>query len=208
MTLRYPVLVDLAGRRVLVVGGGSVATRKVRGLLAVAAEVTVCAPRLTEELSLLVDEGTLAWRHQHYEPAMAGDPWAFVVAATSDAAVNGRVVADATAGGIWANDATSPNGGPAALPAVHRDGPITLTVSTDGVAPGAAAWLRDVAAAAIQPEHVTAVALAAEVRAESPAAGRPDWRAAVDSGMLSLIREGHPAEAKERLQACLSSSSD
>ena len=208
MTLRYPVLVDLAGQRVLVVGGGSVATRKVRGLLAVAAEVTVCTPHLTEELSSLVDEGTVAWRHQRYEPAMAGDRWAFVVAATSDPAVNGQIVADATGAGIWANDATSPTGGPAALPAVHRNGPITVAVSTGGAAPGAAAWLRDVAAESIGPEHVAAVALAAEVRAESPAAGRPDWRAAVHSGMLSLIREGHPAEAKERLQACLSSSSD
>lgn len=208
MTSRYPVLVDLAGRRVLVVGGGSVATRKVRGLLAVAAEVTVCAPDLTDDLSSLVGDDTVTWRTERYGPDVAGDGWAFVVAATDDRAVNEQIVADATEAGTWANDATSRTGGPAALPAVYRAGMITLTVSTGGAAPGAAAWLRDVAAKSIGPEHVTAVALVAEVRAESPAAARPDWRAAVHSGMLSLIREGHQAEAKERLQACLSSSSD
>jgi precorrin-2 dehydrogenase/sirohydrochlorin ferrochelatase len=208
MTPRYPVLVDLAGQRVLVVGGGSVAARKVRGLLTVAAEVTVCAPHLADDLSSLVGDGAVSWHHGHYEPGSAGNGWAFVAAATNDRAVNAQVVADATAAGTWANDATSPTGGPAALPAVHRDGPITLTVSTGGAAPGAAAWLRDVAAESIRPEHVTAVALVAELGAESATLHRPDWRAAVHSGMLSLIREGHPAEAKERLQACLSSSSD
>jgi precorrin-2 dehydrogenase/sirohydrochlorin ferrochelatase len=208
MTPRYPVLIDLAGQQVLVVGGGSVAARKVRGLLAVDAHVTVCAPHLCDDLTSLVDRSTVAWCEQRYQPGDAGGCWAFVVAATDDRAVNASVVADASASGTWANDVTSPTGGPAAVPAVHRDGLVTLAVSTDGVAPGAAAWLRDVAAAAIRPEHVTAVVLAAEVRSESPSSSRPDWQRAVDSGMLSLIREGHPAKAKERLQACLSSSSD
>ena len=93
-------------------------------------------------------------------------------------------------------------------PAVHRDGPVTLTVSTGGVHPGAAAWIRDLAAGAIHPEHLVALDLAAEVRATNPGGHRPDWREAVRSGMLDLIREGRRAEAKERLKACLSSSSD
>ena len=134
--------------------------------------------------------------------------WRFVVAATDDAVLNRNVVAGAKLEGIWANDVSTPDGGTAALPAVYRDGPVTLTVSTGGVHPGAAGWLRDLAANAIDPEHLTALELVAEVRAASPRGSRPDWRQAVDSGMLDLIREGRVAEAKERLQACLSSSSD
>jgi siroheme synthase (precorrin-2 oxidase/ferrochelatase) len=118
------------------------------------------------------------------------------------------VVAAATAVGTWANDATSANGGPAALPALHRRGDLTVAVSTGGVHPGAAGWFRDLVAGTIGPEHLEALDLADQVRASSPDGARPDWRAAVESGMLELIREGRVAEAKERLQACLSSSSD
>ena len=213
MSPRYPVLLDLGGRACLVVGGGPVAERKARGLLAADAHVTLIAPEATEALVALAADGRLTWAPRPVTPAdlasaPGGGPWAFVVAATSDRAVNQQVIAAVDARGWWGNDVSSPSGGPAALPAVHRDGPLTLAVATDGVHPGAAGWLRDLAAGAIGPEHLVALDLVAESRAASPAGARPDWRAAVDSGMLDLIREGHLAEAKERLQACLSSSSD
>lgn len=223
MTRRYPVLLDLAGAPCLVVGGGTVAERKVRGLLAVDAEVTVLAPHLTAGLGAIVDAGRARWTPGGYRSEQAGGAWRFVVAATNDAAVNAAVIGDANGAGTWANDASAPDGGPAALPAVERLGPITVAVSTGGAHPGAARWLCDLAAGAIGAEHATAVELATEVRTESAdrgddavgehdrdrsGTGRPDWRAAVDSGMLDLIRTGRRAEAKERLQACLSSSSD
>ena len=114
--------------------------------------------------------------------------------------------------GYWANDASDPAGGPAAVPATRRDGPVTLAVSTSGVHPAAARWLCDQAAEAVRPEVVVALEFIDEARLSDVAAGgdgrRPDWRSVVDSGMLDLIRAGHLAEAKERLQACLSSSSD
>jgi siroheme synthase-like protein len=205
---RYPVLLDLAGRPCLVVGAGSVAARKVRGLLAVEAHVTVIAPTAVPEVADLASAGRVTWRERSYESGDAGTGWRFVVAATDDHVLNTVVVADAGGAGTWANDASDPTGGPVSLPAVHRDGPVTLAVSTDGAHPGAAAWLRDLAAGAIGPEHLVALDLAREVRASSPEGRRPDWRAAVESGMLDLIRTGRLAEAKERLQACLSSSSD
>ncbi|MBA3281368.1 MAG: bifunctional precorrin-2 dehydrogenase/sirohydrochlorin ferrochelatase [Acidimicrobiia bacterium] len=211
MTHRYPVLLDLSGQRCLVVGGGPVAERKVRGLLVVAADVTVLAPTATEGLVRAASAGRVRWLRQAFDAdVISATParWRFVVATTDDPGVNHQVVVAATHAGIWVNDASAPDGGPAALPAVHRDGPLTLTVSTGGVHPGAAGWLRDLAAGSIGPEHLAALDLVDEVRAASPEAGRPDWRAAVDSGMLDLIREGRVAEAKERLQACLSSSSD
>lgn len=211
---RYPVLLDLAGRACLVVGGGAVAFRKVRGLLAAGAAVTVIAPTLDPRLTDLVDgahPSTLAWRSTAVgpddDPIGAGD-WAFVVAATDDAARNRAVVAHATARGIWANDASDPTGGPAAVPAIHRDGPLTVAVSTDGAHPGAAAWARDRAADAIGAELAVALRLVDELRTDHPGTGRVDWRAAVESGMLEAIRQGREAEAKERLLGCLSSSSD
>ena len=207
---RYPVSLDLSGRPCLVVGAGVVATRKVLGLMAVDAHVSVIAPNASAEIAQAAADGAVAWSPRAVTTDDVATPgaWSFVIAASDDAAINARVVEAATRAGTWANDATAPDGGPAALPAVHRDGPVTLTVSTGGIHPGAATWLRDLAAGAIGAEHLTALGLAAEVRRGAPGRARPDWRAAVDSGMLDLIRTGREAEAKERLQACLSSSSD
>ena len=214
MTVRYPVLLDLADRDCLVVGGGVVAERKVRGLLVVDARVTIIAPTATDELALLAARGELRWERRTYradvvEPRALGvDRWWFAVTATDDPGLNASIASDAARTGVWANDASAPDGGAAALPAVDRRGPLTLTASTGGAHPGAATWLRDLASGAIGPEHLTALDLVDEVRAESDSDSRPDWRQAVDSGMLDLIREGHVAAAKERLKACLSSSSD
>lgn len=215
MAVRYPVMVDLAGRPCLVVGGGEVATRKVLGLLAAEAHVTVRSPELGAPLAELARAGRIRWEEQAYGGlgvAADGRPWSLVLAATSDVAVNGRVASDAAAVGAWANDASDPTGGAVAVPASWHTGPVTVAVSTDGVHPGAARWLCDQAAQAITPEAVAALDLIDEIRLEDVAGGglgrRPDWRLAVESGTLDLIREGQLAEAKERLQACLSSSSD
>ena len=215
MATRYPVMIDLAGRPCLVVGGGAVATRKVLGLLAAEARVTVRARELSAPLAELASAGRIRWDEEAFGAlgvAHDGRSWSFVLAATDDVAVNQRVIADAEAVGIWANDASDPTGGPAAIPASWHDGSVTLAVSTDGVHPGAARWLCDQAALAVTPEALQALELIDEIRLEDVAAGglgrRPDWRMAVESGTLELIREGQLAEAKERLQACLSSSSD
>ncbi|HEY4376891.1 MAG TPA: bifunctional precorrin-2 dehydrogenase/sirohydrochlorin ferrochelatase [Acidimicrobiales bacterium] len=211
--VRYPVLLDLRGAPCLVVGGGAVAGRKVDGLRASGAKVTVVAPEVGEVLSSLAALAEIIWQAGPYEPGLAADArWRFVVAATDDQGVNRQVVADATAAGVWANDAGDPSGGPAARPAVHREGPITVTVSTDGLSPAAAAWLRDQIPNLVGREHATLVALLGEARKQASRDGRDvpnaTWQAALDSGMLDLIRRGRISEAKERLQACLSSSSD
>lgn len=213
---RYPVFVDLDGVACLVVGGGRVAERRVRGLLDAGARVTVVAPDLAAGLRTLADAAALTavaepFRPEHLDPATGG-PWGLVVAATSDRSVNAAVVAAGADRGLWVNDASDRTGGAVAVPAVARTGRVTLAVATGGVSPGAAAWLRDRLADAVPAEVVEALDLIAEVTAERTAAGvasaRLDWRALVDSGMLVDIREGRRAVAKERLQACLSSSSD
>lgn len=211
---RYPVLLDLRDRPCLVVGGGPVAARKVRGLLVAAARVRVIAAVVGPEVAALdhpgldVHEREVAVADLLGPDGRGGEPWAFVVAATDDAKRNGEVVAEAGRRGTWANDATDPRGGPASLPAVHRDGPITIAVATGGAHPGAATWLRDRAGAAIGPAPAVAIDLIDRFRRDRPGTGRVDWRTVVDSGMLVAISEGRLAEAKERLEACLSSSSD
>jgi precorrin-2 dehydrogenase/sirohydrochlorin ferrochelatase len=213
---RYPVLLRLEGEPVLVVGGGTVGERKVRGLLGVGAVVTLIAPGVVPALRDAAHEGALTWLERSYDADHAASvragSYRFVIAATDDPAVNRQVVDDASGAGTWANDASAPDGGPASLPAVHRDGPVTVSVATGGRHPGAARWLRDLLAGAVPAEVVEVLELVDEEQAAALAQGRgvrrPDWRQVLDSGMLDLIREGRKAEAKERLEACLSSSSD
>jgi siroheme synthase (precorrin-2 oxidase/ferrochelatase) len=85
-------------------------------------------------------------------------------------------------------------------------------VSTGGRSPAAAAWVRDRLAEEIGPDYGTLVAILAEERDRLRAAGVSseslDWRGALESGMLEDIGNGRVTEAKERLRACLSSSSD
>jgi siroheme synthase-like protein len=208
-------MLDLVGRPVLVVGGGTVAARKVRGLLDAGADVQVVAPEVDAQIDEAVAGGRATWTARGFVPGDVRDaptPWALVVAATDDPDVNAEVVTEAAACGVWVNDVSSPGGGPAALPAVYRDGPLTVAVSTGGASPATAAWLRDEVAASLGPEHRTLVELVADARDQARCAGlgggQADWRSVLDSGMLDLIRLGRITEAKERLQACLSSSSD
>jgi precorrin-2 dehydrogenase / sirohydrochlorin ferrochelatase len=82
-------------------------------------------------------------------------------------------------------------------------------VSTDGASPALARWLRDrLADDCVGPEYGVLADLLAERRDEIHADGRStegvDWRAALDSDMLELVRAGRVDQARERIQECLS----
>lgn len=204
----YPVNLVVAGRRCLVVGGGRVALQKASELVACGAEVHVVAPAISPELSGL--EGVVA----HERPYRTGevDGYRLVITATDDPGVNRQVFLDGEAAGVWVNSADDPANCAFTLPARVRQGPLLVTFSTGGNSPALATWLRRRFSDEIGPEYLELMGLLADERARLQREGVPteglDWQGALDSGMLDLVREGHLAEAKERLQACLSSSSD
>jgi siroheme synthase-like protein len=204
----YPVNLIVDGRPCLVVGGGRVATGKVRGLLDAGARVTVVAPEVDDRLTAL-DAVTIERR-----PYKSGDVDGFrlVVAATGDPTVNQAVYDDGEAAGVWVNCADDPDRCSAILPATVRQGRLMVTVSTGGHSPAVASWLRERLANELGPEFDQLIGLLGEARTEVQAQGlateRLDWRQALDSGILDLIRAGRLEDAKERLRACLSSSSD
>jgi len=204
----YPVNLRLKGVPALVVGGGRVATGKVRGLLEAEAAVTVVAPTVSDELAQS-DTVTI-----HRRPYARGEVahYRLVITATGDPAVDGSVFEDAQAAGIWVNAADDPAHCSFTLPSRIRRGRLLVTFATGGNSPALASWLRERFEDELGPEYEQLLALLADARAELVARGEstenPGWKRALDSGMLELIREGDLAEAKERLQACLSSSSD
>jgi precorrin-2 dehydrogenase/sirohydrochlorin ferrochelatase len=204
----YPVNLVVAGRRCLVVGGGSVALQKAAELAACEAEIDVVAPRLDAGFAELTGVTVHA---RPYEPGEAAG-YRLVITATDDPVVNRRVRDDADGAGIWVNSADDVENCTFTLPARIRQGPILVTFATGGRSPALARWMRRRYAGEIGPDYLTLLQLLEEERTRRQQAGTPteslDWQRALDSGMLDLVREGHLAEAKERLQACLSSSSD
>jgi precorrin-2 dehydrogenase/sirohydrochlorin ferrochelatase len=199
----YPVSLVVAGRRCVVVGGGAVAARKAGSLMAAGAEVLVVAPTVSPEIRAL----PVQVAERPYQATDLQDAW-LAIAATDDPSVNRRVSDDAAASRVWVNVADDPDACAFTLPAVLRRGPVTVAVSTGGHSPALAGWLRDQVGELLGPEIGRLAELLSEARDELQAAGRSteglDWRRALDSDMLELIRSGRMAQARERLQACLS----
>jgi precorrin-2 dehydrogenase/sirohydrochlorin ferrochelatase len=138
MPQHYPVLLNIAGRRCLIVGGGAVAVRKAAGLAEAGALLRVVAPQVRAELDAL--PGAEILRTRYAPEHLAGCALAF--AATDDPAVNAAVAADARAAGVLCNVADDPDAGDFLVPSVLRTGPVTVSVSTGGASPALAARLR------------------------------------------------------------------
>jgi siroheme synthase-like protein len=198
----YPVNLILAGQRCLVVGGGRVALGKVRGLLAAEAEVTVVAPEVDDELAALP---VTIERRPYRDGEVAG--YRVAVTATDDPAVNRRVYEDGEAAGVWVNSADDPANCAFTLPAVVRQGPITVAIGTGGHSPALATWLRRHVEKELDQTFTTLLDLLAERRLALRDAGTPteglSWQQVLDSGMLDLVRQGRLDEARERLTTCL-----
>jgi siroheme synthase-like protein len=182
-----------------------VAARKVDGLVAAGAVVDVVATVVGGEIRA----AGVAWQERPYRTGDLDGAWLAVVA-TDDPATNRRVHEDGEAAGIWVNAADDPASCAFILPAVVRQGPLMVTVSTSGYSPALATWLKAHVASELGPEFATFAEMLAEARAEVRAAGRStedvDWRPVMDWSMLELIKAGQSAQVRERLQACLSSS--
>ncbi|HMB84890.1 MAG TPA: bifunctional precorrin-2 dehydrogenase/sirohydrochlorin ferrochelatase, partial [Methylomirabilota bacterium] len=138
----YPVCLEMAGRRCLVVGAGTVAERKVNGLLGAGARVTVVSPSATERLLDWARAGRIGMTLREYAADdLAGH--SIVFAATDDGLVNAEVARDARAAGVLINAADDPAHCDFILPAVLTRGDLTVAVSTGGASPALARVVRD-----------------------------------------------------------------
>lgn len=167
----YVVSWRLAGRRVVVVGGGPAAEAKVTGLLGTGAEIVVVAPEVVARLEELADAGTVTWvarRVRRRDLRRA----ALVVAATGSERTNAWVGRHAHRAGALVNAVDDPRRCDVTVPAVVRRGPATVAVTTDGHSPAAARFLREHLSAALPVEIGDMVAQAASARARLRRQGR------------------------------------
>src|SRR3954451_1293571 len=143
----YPVGLRLLGRRVVVVGGGRVAPRRVAGLLEARALVTVVSPEVTPALEALVAPGSLTWVPRRYEPGDLDGAW-YAVAATDDPAVNAAVAAEAERARIFCARADDRAASSVWTPAVGRQGDLVVGVHGGGD-PQRAVGVRDAVVAGL-----------------------------------------------------------
>lgn len=137
----YPLGVQLAGRKVVVVGGGAVAARRASGLVEAGALVTVIAPEAGAGLRSLLRAGAVSWRDREYRSGDLAGAW-LVHTATGVPEVDALVSGDAAAHRIWCVDASDRRRATAWVPAVARRGDVTVSVSAGGD-PRRAMALRD-----------------------------------------------------------------
>lgn len=142
--------VDLAGRRVLVAGGGPVAARRVQAMRVAGADVVVVAPQLCEELAELVEDRVVRWRCGEVRESDVERSW-LVHTATGDRAVDAQVAAWAEARRVFCVNAGSADAGTARTPATTRAGDVLVGVVSTGAAdPGRSRTVRDHLAAALR----------------------------------------------------------
>ena len=137
----YPMFVRLQGARVVCVGGGAVAARKVDSLLEYGADVVVIAPEACDRLRALADEGAIAWERRAYG-AGDFDGARLAIVATSNRTVNEAASAEADEKNILLNVVDDPEMCSFLVPSVVRRGQLQVAISTNGAAPSVAREVR------------------------------------------------------------------
>ncbi|RLB59004.1 MAG: uroporphyrinogen-III C-methyltransferase [Deltaproteobacteria bacterium] len=186
----YPVMLDLRGRACLVVGGGGVALRKVKGLLEEGARVTVVAERACEPLRSLCAGPGARLERRAYRPGEAAG-YRLVFAATDDREVNRLVAEDAGAAGVWVNVADDPELCAFHLPARVRRGAFQLAVASTGEAPFAVRRIRQLLERRLGEEWAEWMDAAARFRRAVRRAHdeRPQREAAYDAFFAATVDE-------------------
>jgi precorrin-2 dehydrogenase/sirohydrochlorin ferrochelatase len=134
----YIACLRLRGRRSLVVGGGEIGLEKVEGLLACDGDVTLIAPEAVPELEELAREGSITWERREYAGPQDLEGVFMVIASTDDTDANIRVYEDAERRAMLVNVVDVPPLCNFILPAIVRQGPLAIAISTAGASPALA----------------------------------------------------------------------
>jgi siroheme synthase-like protein len=203
--LDYPVALRLAGRRVLLVGGGRVAEGRLRGLLAAGARPRVVSVSATPLFDEEAARGRIELERRAYRTGDCRGAQ-LVLSAVDDAEVSRRVASEARQLGVLVNCADKPELCDFHLPSVGRRGPLTIAVSTAGLAPTLARHTRDRALELIGPEYGVLARLIGRLRRR--VSGGPSraglFAELVSSDVLSHLSQGRRATARRRVREILS----
>ncbi|MFE6780195.1 uroporphyrinogen-III C-methyltransferase [Streptomyces sp. NPDC057702] len=137
----YPVGLRLSGRRVVVIGGGQVAQRRLPALIAAGADIVLISSSATPSVEAMADGGEIRWERRRYRDGDLADAW-YVLVATNDARANAAVSAEAESRRVWCVRSDDAEAATAWTPATGRGDGVTVAVLT-GRDPRRSAALRD-----------------------------------------------------------------
>lgn len=203
MSEYYPLFLKVKGKECVVIGGGNVAERKVRGLLAAGAQVKVVAPELTQGLRRLAERGRIQATVRRYRNGDL-DKALLAFAATDDTRLNSKIARDATRTGIPINVVDSPEASSFIVGAMLRRGDIVIAVSTGGHSPALAKKIRIALEASLPREYSLLPPLLASVRKELKRVGETvkgeAWQKSLNIPvLLRLLRKGDRDSAKRSI---------
>lgn len=207
----FPLVQVLEGEKVVVIGGGAVAERKVHSLIECAAAVTLIAPTLTPGLSRLAASGHLEHLPRRYRPGdLTGALLAFV--AIDDPAVSAKVAEEASTLKVPINVVDRPDLCTFIVPAVMRRGRLTIAVSTGGASPAWAGLIKRRLIAEFGEEYARLMEALAAVRRRchlaiaDPVRRREVLQRLADESLVELARargvEALEADLWERVEQC------
>lgn len=138
----FPINIDLSKLRILVIGGGEVATRKVQNLIEFSAKPTIIAPVITIELHEIINSANLKYLSKKYERGDANE-FDMIFVATDDDSLDGSIVEDVKNRNVLINFADRPTKCNFIMPSFLRRGDLIISVSTQGRAPFLSKYIRE-----------------------------------------------------------------
>lgn len=202
--MRYlPLAFDIKDKPCLIVGGGSIATRKARLLVKAGARLVVVSPEISAELQQLVKEsGGQSFLSEYHADFLDGAE--LVIAATDDNETNRFVSIDARARRLPVNVVDAPEHCTFTFPAIVERGPLAVGISSGGAAPVLAQRIRAQLEALLSPGVASLAELAARVREQVksalPEAQRKEfWRWVFSGPIASKVEAGKDSEAESEL---------
>jgi precorrin-2 dehydrogenase/sirohydrochlorin ferrochelatase len=150
----FPIFLKLEGRRCLVVGAGSIAEGKIRGLLQSGASIEVVAPWAVPQIQEWFGQGILNWKPRNFEPSDL-DEVSLVIAATPSRPVNTRIFQEARLRNVLCNSVDDPENCDFYYGAVVQRGDLQIAISTNGRSPALAQRLRQELEDQFGPEYAS-----------------------------------------------------
>lgn len=209
MPVMYPVTLDLIDKECLVIGGGTVAERKVLSLLECGAVITVVSPTATPKLRELINSNSIRYKEKCYSQDDLQNK-TLVICATDNQNINRQVAQDCKRMGIWVNVVDQPDLCSFHVPAVMRRGMLSISVSTAGASPLLAAKIREKLEQDFGPEYEILLQIMEEVRREvnqkvfDPQKRYQVYSKLLNSNIVQLISQGKTEKVKELIAACTS----
>ena len=209
MAKYYPIYVDIQDQPVLVVGGGTVALRKVETLLAYGAIVRIVSPCLVPELEALVDNRQCFWSCKNYSDEDLQDA-VLVFSCTEKEEVNAAVAGQARKQGRPVNVVDDPVKCSFIVPSIWQQGDLCIAVSTGGSSPIMARQIRQEIAAHYGQETAAYLNVLKAWRNRAKEGLTPDkrqqfWETATSPHVRELVRTGRLDEVKGVIEACFRS---